>query len=231
MKRLVYTIVLVAAFQFAQGQKAMPLFYVNQQFYTTFTLEMPQTGYAYTFGVAILNVNTSSDDLPAGTILTYSISINGGEGVERQDTLIDALQKDSTDLAHWVWAFQFGPSNSHVGENSICIKVTKVDGVDIPSDGNDLCAKYTFTANGIADVNVLKESKIYPNPVSGNLKIENLQDVTEIGIYNVTGQLVRTVSSAIGNTEIDMSDLSNGMYIIKMQNGKSVRTEKIQVLK
>jgi len=73
--------------------------------------------------------------------------------------------------------------------------------------------------------------KVYPNPVLNNLRIENLYDATNINIYNVMGQVVRTIPSATGSISVDMSNLSNGLYFIKMQNGKTVRTEKIQVVK
>ena len=78
--------------------------------------------------------------------------------------------------------------------------------------------------------NNIESVNMYPNPVSGNLKINNLNESTTINVYSITGQLLRSVS-ATGSTEIDMSDLSDGLYFVKMQNGKSVRTEKIQVIK
>jgi len=79
--------------------------------------------------------------------------------------------------------------------------------------------------------NTMASVKIYPNPVNSNLKIENMNEVTDINIYNVTGQVVRTIPSATGSIDVDMSNLSNGLYFIKMQNGKNVRTEKIQVVR
>jgi len=88
----------------------------------------------------------------------------------------------------------------------------------------------TFETTSVNE-NTMKSVKIYPNPIRDNLKIENLNEATDINIYTVTGQLVRTILSAEGSTEIDMSNLSNGMYFIKMQNGKSIRTEKIQIVR
>ena len=77
----------------------------------------------------------------------------------------------------------------------------------------------------------MESVKLYPNPVRNQLKIENLSEATDISIYSITGQMLQSVSSVVGSVEIDVNNLSNGMYFIKMQNGNSVRTEKIQILK
>jgi hypothetical protein len=84
----------------------------------------------------------------------------------------------------------------------------------------------------IADINSLNTVNIFPNPIrDNNLKIENLNEATDIHIYNITGQLIRTETAVMGNADIDVSNLSNGMYILKMQSGESIRTEKIQVVR
>ena len=104
------------------------------------------------------------------------------------------------------------------------------DYVDIEIEGAIFVIGEFSDEVGVLDAN-MESVKIYPSPVSDNLKIENLQEATDISIYNVVGQVVRTVNSVMGSVEIDMSDLSNGLYFVKMQNSKSVRTEKIQVVK
>ena len=69
------------------------------------------------------------------------------------------------------------------------------------------------------DVEVLKIQPliIYPNP-SGNglLTIESVENFTKIDIFNVSGQLVQTISKPKNNALIlDLSNQGKGMYLLK----------------
>jgi hypothetical protein len=118
--------------------------------------------------------------------------------------------------------------------NHLCIEVSRIvySGVSTPISETPNCSNFTLTGvtTGIVS-SVFEDVKMYPNPVRENLKIENLNDITDVSIYNVMGQVVRTLPSVMGSIEIDMSGLANGLYFVKMQNGQSIRTEKIQVVR
>ena len=62
---------------------------------------------------------------------------------------------------------------------------------------------------------------IYPNPTSGFFTIESneiLKDV-EISIYNILGQRIYHMRSArTGKSEVDLSGMNNGVYIIKLRS-------------
>ncbi|WP_462279744.1 T9SS type A sorting domain-containing protein [Salinivirga cyanobacteriivorans] len=61
-----------------------------------------------------------------------------------------------------------------------------------------------------------KAFSVYPNPVSGNLYIESDTDISEIRVIDVTGRYVRS-ESAPGNKEmINLSDLEEGMYFVRL---------------
>lgn len=66
--------------------------------------------------------------------------------------------------------------------------------------------------------------KIYPNPAKDNLIIElqkskNLQN-TSVSIYNTQGQLVKQLTICLSKTEIDIHNLSIGVYMVKVINNK-----------
>ncbi|MFC7358536.1 T9SS type A sorting domain-containing protein [Jejudonia soesokkakensis] len=59
----------------------------------------------------------------------------------------------------------------------------------------------------------------YPNPVSNTLTVSSLFELDSFVIHNVLGKVI-TQGSASGNiTEIDMSDLSRGMYLVTAKSG------------
>ena len=61
--------------------------------------------------------------------------------------------------------------------------------------------------------------KVYPNPVKDILNIETnaLEDVN-IEIYSMSGQLIKSIKSDSQHIQIDVSMLSSGTYILKIDN-------------
>lgn len=83
--------------------------------------------------------------------------------------------------------------------------------------------------------NVLGNS--YPNPTRSSTKIfykirgsTNDQN-TEISIYNILGELVKTVQGIEGKAIIDINDLSNGIYFYVLQTGSSFDVKRFVVFK
>ena len=62
--------------------------------------------------------------------------------------------------------------------------------------------------------------KVYPNPVSEVLRIEGISSFSNINfqIFDIHGQLVKTGSINPSNS-ISVSDLPQGMYFLKLENG------------
>jgi hypothetical protein len=91
-----------------------------------------------------------------------------------------------------------------------------------------------FPANGICQVAGLEEiSKkesinIYPNPANNRVTIEiplQTEDAI-ISIYNITGQLLLKQSLQQSQTEISISSLAKGIYIIKVSSADGIAVKK-----
>lgn len=70
---------------------------------------------------------------------------------------------------------------------------------------------------------------IYPNPVSGS-KVYITSDrnqAKEVEIFNVLGKKV--LSSRVTGRELDVSELTPGIYILKISEGSSQATRKLVV--
>jgi hypothetical protein len=86
---------------------------------------------------------------------------------------------------------------------------------------------YEYSKVVSVDKNTSKKSfKIYPNPSSNVFFIENTEGVAlDIIVYNINGQVVKR---GLKTNRIDVSDLSNGMYIIEgMLDNSVVLREKL----
>ena len=82
----------------------------------------------------------------------------------------------------------------------------------------------------IAEVNGMSKIRLYPNPVNSDLTITNLKGIN-VEIYNIVGQQIIYHENASGDLSVDMSNLPDGVYFVKLKDGKIVRTEKIKLVK
>ena len=66
---------------------------------------------------------------------------------------------------------------------------------------------------------------VSPNPVADAIRLNNVEGA-RIAVYSATGQQVKSVDNAAANTEISVSDLSSGIYFVKITSGSKVNTVK-----
>lgn len=62
---------------------------------------------------------------------------------------------------------------------------------------------------------------IYPNPTRTSF-VMNVDNISRVGIYNLTGKLVKSFQGDFTRTDnFDISSLNSGLYIIKVENNKN----------
>lgn len=107
--------------------------------------------------------------------------------------------------------------------------------------------KTSSTANnitiGIDDPKEIESSKvgldIYPNPASDRVKIAlDLNNAAKVSVIvrDINGKLIKTqnygqLSKEVSELELDVNNLSNGNYIITLQIGSSVQSDKLIISK
>ena len=65
---------------------------------------------------------------------------------------------------------------------------------------------------------------IYPNPASDELTIAGLDKIEAIHVFNMNGSLVKTVKD---RSTVNVSDLFNGLYILKIHTSAAVYSAKV----
>jgi hypothetical protein len=69
---------------------------------------------------------------------------------------------------------------------------------------------------------------IYPNPTTGELLMENGEwRIMNVEVFDVFGRSVSNLKSQISNQKIDISNLANGVYFLKIQTENGVEVTKI----
>jgi hypothetical protein len=84
-------------------------------------------------------------------------------------------------------------------------------------------SEFALNANGEDFIRVTNLSvdecqmnlKLYPNPTSGQLSIEAV-DMTLVSVYDLVGQCVMQKSAENGQLNLDMGQLQNGIYFVKV---------------
>ena len=88
---------------------------------------------------------------------------------------------------------------------------------------------------GIAANNLKNDFVVFPNPTNGkfNVAISQLANfkMKNIEIYNVVGECIHRQIAKSANLQIDLSEVSNGIYFIQMKSESGVVTHKIIIQK
>lgn len=177
---------------------------------------------------------------PAGRYIT-AWEYNGGCLANPDDILSVKLDlfgtPVTTSLANYQWL-----NNINTGlENAVSLASRYAANAQIQSlfhssNASQVLYKTTGSANPIffreaapALENIVKA---YPNPAQDQLTIE-ADKMSSIQLYTLTGQMVRAFSNADlagkSSQKIELSELSSGMYLLKVDTENGTYTEKISV--
>jgi hypothetical protein len=95
---------------------------------------------------------------------------------------------------------------------------------------NDAMEDYVNCTIGIL-VNTKNDNQdrllIFPNPVGQLLTILQENPIEKIEIVNIFGQIVFNLPCSSNKTEINLSDLSAGIYMIQIYSGNSIQSQRI----
>lgn len=91
---------------------------------------------------------------------------------------------------------------------------------------------HLFVYNGV--VGIEEQAKddnlfsVYPNPANDKLIVgtDNIQENASLEIYDLKGQLMQKAIITNDVTELDLTELSNGMYVVKLLSNNTVRVKK-----
>lgn len=73
----------------------------------------------------------------------------------------------------------------------------------------------------------LAELSIYPNPVSNRVSISAAESIDRMRIYDLSGRLVKQASPHKAAFSVDVSGLSKGVYLVKLNAGDREATTKM----
>ena len=72
-----------------------------------------------------------------------------------------------------------------------------------------------------------KYVKMYPNPNNGNVLFFELSKNAEITIFNILGKKIKSVNLTSAKKSVDISHLTKGVYLVKIDSAKESITKKL----
>jgi hypothetical protein len=167
----------------------------------------------------VLNISMDTlfndDDIAFGDRLSFQAMNYSSTSIEESITWLEDGIMEIKPAEEITGSFTFTIEASDLFSETVSLPVNLTIVLDDTSSNTHLAE------NGI---------KVYPNPADGVLFIENNLNLGNgvVEVIDVQGQVVRTVS-LINLTRIDISDLENGIYFVRIENGDRVFHRKVVV--
>lgn len=134
------------------------------------------------------------------------------------------LTIDTTQLIHNDWKLFTIDLSNYTGQNIYIAFNEHV--TDNFNEGAFIAVDLvTIQSGSIVNDNILNNVFVYPNPASTNLYIAN-STINQIELYDISGQ---KIAEYFNTQQINVSNLSNGMYLIKVITPDKVITQKINI--
>jgi len=95
--------------------------------------------------------------------------------------------------------------------NAMTVKTNTGDATNIT------CIKFTQDENeGIKNQKLEPSIFAFPNPVSETLTVKGVKKDAIINLYDMSGALLKTVTSQENSTNVDVSTLQKGVYLLRI---------------
>lgn len=185
----------------------------------------------------------------------YPDSVNTG-AFQGQYVLIEASSSSSGNVVDWFWDMGDGnayntqyPTHTYSATSAasyqVCLTILAIDGNDTCSD--TYCQTIRFDSTGApilkqgwtvnvvdpatfsVDEDELIEVLMYPNPSNGDVRItwEESLEVKSVDVFQVNGQQLDSFTPQSNETEL--TNLSAGVYIVRIETPTAVLSQKLIV--
>ena len=164
----------------------------------------------YGFQMVALNAAGSSVGSWTASDDTQTVTIDGKSYIEHSKRLTESVIE-----VNWL------SPDSDEGDITFYFAANAVNGTGSPGGDGSANSSMVFEfdptlSTGEAFVEAVK---IYPNPANDIINVSN-QSADHFSIYNVQGILVQ--QGNLNNTEINISSLNPGMYVMQFDNQKEI---------
>ena len=197
-------------------------FFKKNDAYVTQTVTLPAGTYDWSFWTrwaALVTWAADGDVKPKFTIMTD----DDGDGTFTAGQTTITTQPTAVNS----WVQQTGTYSNDISRQ-VRIKFSKSGGTDaLPTNLQEFMyiddVSLIFASTLSVSEEELMSFSIYPNPATDLISISGVDNIKSIKVYSILGSLEKEV---FNTNQVDISDLSTGIHLIKVDNG-TVFTKKI----
>ncbi len=183
--------------------------------FVTQTVTLPAGNFNWSFWTkwaALVNWDNEGDVTPKFTIMTD----DDGDGSWTAVQTTITTQPTATDT----WVQQLGTFENDI-ERQVRIKFSKNGGTSsAPSNLNQLMfiddVSLTYSGTLSISEEELMSLSIFPSPAKNVISIKGVENIKSIKVYSILGALEKEVFKT---NQIDVSELSSGIHLVKVDNG------------
>lgn len=115
---------------------------------------------------------------------------------------------------------------------SLCVSIgftseSSYNAIDPDLNNNTYCVEYYYD-NGIDEKT--NDLMVYPNPACNEIHIDNVAGA-QVSIFNIAGQEVMSIENADASATINVANLTEGLYVVRVVNGNEVSTSKVNIVR
>ena len=118
-------------------------------------------------------------------------------------------------------------NNTGLAVKDTTITIVKKTGTQVTYSMYDIDKIFFEYKTTTSVQNAVSDITFYPNPSSDVIFIKIDKENTHIEIYNINGNKVLSTKSTNGTTQINISGLNKGLYLIKISDIKTLKFQKI----
>jgi len=171
---------------------------------------------AYSNGRMVGSMVIDSDDAWENDLNTFVEAVNEGYAI---NSPIEFMAWDASENIDY-----------HVGFEMININNACYHGTTFPAGLDQFSYAYLYRGTVRIDENqVENDVKVYPNPVNSTLNIESVSNINNIQVYSIHGVLISNTSVNTKKSQIDVSNLVTGVYMIQLHTNTGVITKRVVV--
>lgn len=177
----------------------------------------------------------------AGTLNTYLINFAAGGLVVTPNTWIDMEIIFNQTTGRVSWVSEAAAIDGYYDGAASGFNIVEVDVAVIGGAGNTVSSLFkvdNFIVGAVAteddvlstpeNLVVDKAFKVYPNPANSFFNIESSSAIENITLTDLNGRTVKNINvNSLSSTEVNISDLTAGMYFVTVQTDNGSGSTKI----
>jgi hypothetical protein len=191
-------------------------------------------GTAYTVTAANANCTSSSASFTNATILPAPAAPTGNTnqnlvgGVASDVTIEDIVVTGSN--GNWYATLANALANINpLPAGTVLVSGATYYAVSVSTAGciSSSALAVTVSITLSTATNEINNLVVYPNPVENQLNISANELITKIEVYDILGQLIKSITNNSNRIQADFSELSSATYILRVYSEQKVQTIKM----